>query len=400
MKIWIKKIFGFGLASFFSDFSHEMTISLIPILVVQFVGASLAPFYLGLIAGITETVASFLRIFSGFLTDRLLKKKPLIMIGYAMSALFSMLVGFAHSIWALMTYRTLSFIGSGLREPPRDALIAATINVAHYGRAFGLRNAMDTLGSLVGPLVTLLLMNFFSIYVVFLLSFIPGILAVVSIAFLTDEAVLQRRMPRELSIKRLWYDLALLPGPFLVLLSILFIFNLGWFNKLLLIARTQEIIVADKNSTATLLVVLYAIFNTVRALSEIVIGFISDYVSRILLLAIFGCGSFAVVAFLLTTPQASLHYCILLFAISGLSAATLLTLKKACAADMLPADIRGLGYGVLQATEGLTALVANIFIGFLWTYYSSTIVFVYVIITSLIAMILLFCFDLLKRRFQ
>src|SRR5579872_1863495 len=117
MKRWIKNIFGFGLASFFGDFSHEMTISLVPVLVTQFVGPALAPFYLGIIASISDAFASFLRIIAGFLTDRLPRKKPLIMFGYGIAALFSTLVGFAHSILQILLYRMLSFAGSGLREP-------------------------------------------------------------------------------------------------------------------------------------------------------------------------------------------------------------------------------------------------------------------------------------------
>jgi MFS family permease len=117
-----------------------------------------------------------------------------------------------------------------------------------------------------------------------------------------------------------------------------------------------------------------------------------------LLLALFGCGIFALAAFLLITPQASFIYCAFIFGLTGISAAAMLTLKKACAADMLPPDIRGLGYGTLQASEGLAKLISSVLVGFLWTHYSPVLGFSYVIVLSFTAMILLFIFGITKTR--
>lgn len=396
MKTWIKKIFGFGLASFFSDFSHEMTVSLIPLLVAQFVGAAQAPFFLGIISSISDAFASFLRLFAGFISDRLSRKKPLIMLGYGMSALFSTLVGFTSSIWGVLVYRMLSFTGSGLREPPRDALIATSIEPANYGRAFGLKSAMDTLGSLVGPLVAFALVGVVSMRSIFVLSFIPGILAVGAILFFTKDILVPQKGGH--SPRNLLNDLSHMPRSFLIFLIILFIFDLSCFNKLLLLSRAQEILSIGTSSVAQWLVLLYAIFNSTRACSEFLIGFLSDYVNRIVLLALFGCGFFAGVAFLLITPHASLAYCTLIFVLAGISTAAMTTLKKACAADMLPADIRGLGYGILQASEGFAMLISSALIGFLWTHYSPLLGFSYVMVMSVSAMVLLLGFRALQSR--
>jgi len=399
MKIWIKKVFGFGLASFFSDFSHEMTISFIPVVVGQFVGPAQIPFVLGIVASVSDAFASFLRLTAGFLSDRLERKKPLIMLGYAMSGLFSTLLGFAHSVPMLLIYRMLSFAGSGLREPPRDAAMATVIEPEYYGRAFGLQRAMDTLGSLVGPLVALACIGIVSVKGIFVLSFIPGILSVLAIFFFTKDVVLPKKTSK--FSPTLWADFAQLPRAFIVLLAILFIFDLSCFNKLLLLSRTQEILPVTGSGSigvAGWLVLLYAIFNFVRACSEFMIGLLSDYVNRILLLAVFGCGIFASVAFLLIPQHATFEQCILIFVLSGLSAAAATTLKKACAADMLPAEIRGLGFGVLQATEGFAALISSALIGFLWTAYSPLLGFSYVIVMSLIATVLLLGFAVYIRR--
>ncbi len=396
MKSWVKKIFGFGLASFFGDFSQEMTISLVPILVAQFVGAAQAPFFLGIISSVSDGFASFLRLVSGFLSDRISHKKPLIMLGYGMSALFSTLVGFSHSIGGVLCYRMLSFTGSGLREPPRDALIASTVEPAYYGRAFGLKNAMDTFGSLVGPLVAFMIVGMVSMRSVFVLSFIPGILAVFAILFLTKDVSLPKKTMR--IPPTFWNDFLLLPRRFVIFLIILFIFDLSVFNKLLLLSRAQEMLTGDQGSVAKWLVLLYAFFNFTRACAEFLIGLLSDYINRIVLLAFLGCGILAGVGFLLITPHPSLLYCILIFVLFGISTAAITTLKKACAADMLPAEIRGFGYGTMQASEGFAALISSALIGFLWTRYSALLGFSYVIVLSLTAMVLLLAFGLMQRR--
>lgn len=396
MKTWIKKIFGFGLASFFGDFSQEMTISLIPILVTQFVGAAQAPLFLGIISSICDGFASFLRLISGFLSDRFSQKKPLILLGYSMSALFSMLVGFTHTIWGVLFYRMLSFTGSGLREPPRDALIASTVQPSTYGRSFGLKNAMDTFGSLIGPLVTFMLIGIVSMRSIFVLSFFPGIASVFAILFLTHD-IAQPKKSLYIS-PTFWQDFLLLPRRFVIFLIILFIFNLSFFNKLLLLSRAKEILVINQGSIAKWLVLLYTFFNFTRACAEFLIGLLSDYVNRIFLLALLGCGLFACVAFLLITPKASLLYCIFIFILSGISTAALTTLKKACAADMLPANIRGFGYGTMQASEGFAVLISSALVGFLWTHYSAMFGFSYVIALSLLAMILLLGFELTKNK--
>lgn len=395
MKTWIKKIFGFGLASFLCDLSHEMTISLIPILVAQFAGAAQAPLFLGVISSIGDAFASFLRLTSGFLSDRLSRKKPLIMLGYGISALFSTLIGFAHSIWTLLLYRMLSFAGSGLREPPRDALIATIVEPENYGRAFGLKSAMDTLGSLAGPLVAFACMNILSLREIFVASFIPGILAVFAILFFTHDVYIPQK--KTALSPTLWHDLHMLPRPFMLFLGIVFIFDLSCFNKLLLISRAHEILAMNTGTIAQWLVLLYALFNLIRACSEFLIGYLSDYINRILLLSFFGCGTFAGTAFLLITPHASFTYCCIIFALSGISAAAMTTLKKACAADMLPVEIRGLGYGVLQAGEGIAAIFSSSLIGFLWTQYSPLLGFSYAITLSLTAMVLLIIFSMLRR---
>ncbi len=397
MKTWIKKVFGFGFASFLSDFSHEMTVSFIPTIVAGFVGSSHAPLILGIIASITDACTSFLRLISGYMSDRISHKKPLIALGYGISATFSTFIGFATSVWQVLLFRVLSFTGSSLREPPRDALISASVESRYYGRSFGLQRAMDTLGALLGPLFAFYCASILalSIPTIFILSFIPGIFAVLAIIFLTKDILIPAKKLRAFTSWR--EDIQLLPRPYIVLLIVFFIFDLGNINKLLLLARAQEMLSGSIINIASTVVLLYAIFNTTRAASEFLIGLLSDYLNRILLLAFFGFGNLAIVALLLMNSNASIIYCIITFALAGISVAAVTTLKKAIVANVLPAEIRGFGFGALQAAEGFAMLFSSSIIGFLWTHYSIYSAFTYSMILGIVAMIGLINFTFFHR---
>lgn len=389
MKKWINKVFGFGLASFLSDFSHEMTVSLIPTLVAGFVGPAQAPFVLGIISSTTDAFASFLRLFSGYMSDKISHKKPLIAIGYGISAVFSTLTGFAASALQLLIFRTLSFTGSALREPPRDALIAASVEPKNYGRAFGLQRAMDTLGSLAGPLAAFVATSYFlySSKTIFLISFIPGICATVAIIFLTQDVRFNSHKIRKYVN---WHDeLRLLPRIYYVIIIIFFIFDLGIINKLLLLMRAQEMLAGSVISIASIIVLLYAVFNTTRAINEFILGLLSDYVNRSILLAFFGFGLQAVVAALLMYSPIHISYTFVIFALAGISIGSASTLKKAILADVLPDEVRGLGFGLQQATEGIAALFSSTIIGYVWTHYSVRNAFLYSVTLSITAMVLL-----------
>jgi MFS family permease len=393
MNSWLYQVVGFGLASFLSDFNHEMTVSLIPTIVAQFVHEGQVPFFLGIIASITDAFAAFLRLGSGFVSDRLARKKPLIAFGYACSAIFSTLTGYAQSLLQVTLCRILSFTGSSLREPPRDALIAATVAPIYYGRAFGLKNAMDTLGSFVGPLVAFVCASFIPVREIFLLSAIPGLCAVAAIIWLTREVPRPVQQRERRGMRSIMQDIQALPTSFVLFVAILFIFEIGCFNKLLLLARAQEMLrVSGHSNAAQLVVLLYALFNLTRAGSEFLLGVLGDYCSKVRLLAVFGCGLFAGSACMMIQSDVSLAYCAVLFILAAISTAARSTLKTACAAHMLPADIRAFGYGALQASEGIATLISSALIGFLWTHYSALLGFSYAIVLSLVAMVLLLLF--------
>lgn len=201
------------------------------------------------------------------------------------------------------------------------------------------------------------------------------------------------------TIPTIWHTITLLPFRFNIFVSIMFIFDISVFNKLLLLARTHEIIVSSL-SPLTAIVVLYSIFNVARTIGEFLIGFLSDYVSRILLLATLGCGTYTATLILMFAQRGSLWYCSLFFILFGISTAASTALKKACTADMIPAEIRGFGYGVLQVMEGIAALISSALIGCLWSAYSPAAGFVYALSLSSIALLCLLIFNVLFKKDQ
>lgn len=256
---------------------------------------------------------------------------------------------------------------------------------------------MDTLGALTGPIFAFYCASvlFLSTKTIFVISFIPGIFAVFTILFFTKDIKIARKQIRIPST--FWHDIGLLPRSYIIFLIILFIFDLANLNKLLLLARAREILMIDPSLLNGMIVLLYAIFNLTRASAEFGVGVLSDYINRYLLFAIFGMGFLSIAAWLLLSPHATFFYCIGVFILAGISVATVTTLKKTCAAHMLPAEIRGLGFGFMQASEGFALLFSNMFIGFIWSYYSAFLSFSYVITLSLSAMIALLIFSAIRN---
>jgi len=388
-KHWFSKdLLGFSLASFFNDFSHEMTTAILPIFVTTLVGASQAPAVLGLMSGISNAAASFMKLLSGWLSDRITRHKWLLVIGYGLTPLFSALIGTAHYAWQIIVYRTIGWIGRGLREPPRDAWLAAIAGKQHYGKAFGFQRAFDTLGALIGPLIVFFIINQVPLRTIFFVSIIPGIFSVLAIIFLITE------QPKKdtYAYKPFFTQFKELPRSFIYFVVIRTIFTLANFDRTLLILRAQEMLTGGK-STAIIAtswaIGLYAFFNLVRAISEYTMGTLSDYGYRKWLLAFVGFGLFALLCAGLIFASSSVLIWLLLFMVAGISTATVTTLEKAYAADLLPDNLRGTGYGLLQATDGMGTLIGNVVFGFIWHSFAATYAFLYAGILSMIAMVLL-----------
>lgn len=389
---WLNRnVAAMGFTSLFSDASHEMATAALPSFITELVGAASAPQILGLITGLSDASSSFVKTFSGWLSDRLRRRKPLVVLGYLLTGLFVGIIGFARSWVEIFVYRVLAWMGRGTREPPRDALLADSVDKRFYGHAFGFHRAMDTLGAILGPLLAFLLISWLGLRNVFFLSLIPGSLAVLVIAIGVKESI------RKPEAKRgFFWHMKSLPKDFRVFVFIMFVFGIANFNRTLLLLRVQEVLtpLSGVIIAVSASILLYMVRNIAQALADYGIGSLSDKLGRKSLLAFFGFLLFGITSlgFVYATD---IYFFIFLFVLSGISAATYTALEKAYAADLLPSNIRGTGYGVLQTIDGIGDFISSFVVGTIWAIVSPELSFVYAALLSFASALLLL--GLMKR---
>jgi MFS family permease len=387
-KKWLNRnVVAMGVTSLFSDTSHEMATSALPTFLTVLVGPTLAPQLLGIISGLSDGLASFMKTFSGWFSDKIGKRKPLTVLGYVLTGFFVGLIGFATNWIEVLFCRVLAWIGRGMREPPRDAMLADSVDKKFYGHAFGFNRALDTIGAVIGPLLAFFLITILDIRKIFFLSFIPGALAVVAIAF----GVKEQKSRIKKKVKGLFFHLKTLPPNFKLFVFIMFIFGIGNFNRTLLLLRVQEVLTPANGMliAGSIAVFLYAIRNVAQAIADYIVGSISDKIGKRILLAFVGFFLFGIVSLGFIYTTTNFYYFMILFILSGVSAASYTALEKAYAADLLPSHIRGTGYGVLNTIDGIGDLISSFFVGTIWTLLSPSLAFVYGAIISFIAALLL-----------
>jgi MFS family permease len=389
MKSWLNRnVVGFCSASFFGDWCHEMSTAILPMFVAQLIAPSYAPLALGFIQGFSDAVSTVAKLLSGWLSGEVYFYKPFLIVGYGLLAIFLPLIGITQSIFMVLIYKTIAWFGRGLREPMRDTWLASIVSPHYYGHVFGLQRAWDTLGALIGPITTFFLLKMnYSLSSIFLISFIPGIFSVLSIAIITTEEKHTHSKEKTTFLDKMKQ----LPREFNSFLVIMFIFGCANFNPTLLIYRVQQLLGYEQSIIVATAqgVLLYTFFNIIRALSEFGIGTLSDYVNRRILLALIGFGFFGITTIGFMAQTQALWFWILFFGCAGVSAGTVKVLEKAYASYMLPDHLRGMGLGVLQSIDGIGDLLSSFMVGILWSWGSPIMGLAYATVLSFIAMILL-----------
>ena len=356
--------FLLAFASLFADISTEMLYPVLPVFLTQTLGAS--PSVVGLIEGIAVAMQNIVQGFSGWLSDKLKRRKPIALAGYVLAAVAKPLIGFA-TVWpAVLAARALDRLGAGTRSAPRDALVAASADEAHRGKAFGLEGFGDNLGACLGPLIAigLLALPFVSMRTIFFLALVPGLLA----ALMT---LLVKERPAESPAKaKLDLNVRRFPPGYWRYLAAIALFGVGNSSNAFLILRTK-----DLGASLTLTILIYALFNLVAALASYPAGFLSDRIGRKgVLLVSFLVFLVVYAGFGLTENVALIGG---LFALYGVSMGIFRAVGKALAADFVPADVRASGIGWYSTTVGLSGLVASIVGGQLWTWVGPPATFLY-----------------------
>ncbi len=368
--------FLLALGSLFADISSEMLYPVLPIFLTQTLGASTS--IVGLVEGVAPAVQNIVQGFSGWLSDRLKRHKAIALAGYVVAAVAKPLIGLSTSWTGVLWARSLDRLASGIRSAPRDALVAASADDQHRGKAFGLEGFGDNFGACVGPLATIGLLAALRVNLrtIFLLAIVPGVLAMLMVALVREDPVAASAKSRlDLHVERF-------PRSYWLYIVVTALFGLGNSTNAFLILRTQGLGVSLDTT-----IVIYALFNLVAAVASYPAGYLSDVLGRKRVLL----GSFLIflivyAGFVLTTNTAAIA---ILFALYGIFEGVFRAVGKALAADFVPAELRASGIGWYSATVGLSGLFASVVGGALWTRVSPQATFLYGAATALVGSVAL-----------
>ena len=360
---WVTRtVLGIVLATFLSDFSHEMCTAVLPLYLATL---GLGPAALGLIEGVADFLVSLSKLAGGVVGHRVRRKRPWASLGYLVTTVATGAIALVSGLAALVSLRSAAWIGRGFRGPLRDYLLADAVEPTHYGRAYGLERAGDMLGAVAGPLMAALLVwAGVEFRTVILWTLIPGLLAAVSMFFLTreretaitaapDGAVLQQRQP--------------FPRAFWLFLVGVLLFGLGDFSRTFLIWLAAKGLGEDGSHAAgavSVAVLLYTLHNLVSAGVAYPVGRLGDRSSKLTIL-LWGYGLGVGTNALLALFSDSLGWLVAVVVLSGTYIAVEETLEKAVAAEMLPRELRSLGFGILACANAVGDMVSSLYVGFL-----------------------------------
>jgi len=356
-----RNVWAVGFTSFFMDVSSDMTLNILPLFLANVLGVQTS--VIGLIEGIAEATASILKLFSGWLSDKLGGRKWLAVIGYALSALSKPFFFIANTWGLVASVRWADRVGKGIRTAPRDALVADSTPKAMRGLAFGFNRAMDKAGANLGLLIAALVVwlaqkntldltrsTFQSLV---LISLIPAVLAVLTLALGTKEVKIEgvREAPK--------FSLRSLGKPFSIFLIIVSIFTLGNSSDGFLVLRAQNLGI----SVVGILIMLAA-YNLVVALIATPAGSWSDRIGRRRLI-IGGWLVYAAIYFGFALAQSAWHVWVL-YIVYGVYYGLAFGTANAMVADLVPENVRGTAYGTYHAVIGLLAFPSSLIAGILW----------------------------------
>jgi MFS family permease len=358
-------VWALGLVSLFMDVSSELVHSLLPVFMTTVLGASMVS--VGFVEGVAEATASIVKVFSGALSDRLARRKPLLVFGYGIAAASKPLFPLAGSVALVLGARFIDRIGKGIRGAPRDALIADVTPRESRGAAYGLRQALDTIGAVLGPLaaIGLMLLLASDIHSVLWLAVVPALVSVaILVVFVREPAVAAPAAKEKLSFRLL----GSLPRHYWAIVGLGAVLTLARFSEAFLILRAQDVGIG-----LAFVPLVLVVMNVVYTAVAYPAGVAADRGHRRALL--FG-GLAALIASDLVlaahaTP-AALFAGVLLWGVHlGLTQGLLATLV----AEASPAALRGTGFGVFNLVSGVALLAASLIAGELWSAYGAPATF-------------------------
>lgn len=349
-----RNIIILGIVSLFTDIGSEMLAPVLPLFLANVLQADKTA--IGLIEGIAGSTASILKLFSGYLTDKMQSRKPLILAGYGLSALVKPLLLIATGWPLVLLYRFLDRIGKGIRTSPRDAVIADACTAGERGTAFGFHKMMDTTGAALGPVIAFIILSVAPEQYkwVFVAAIIPGILATLTILFIRDSKSCnsEKKPLPSLHFKVFGKD-------YVKFLALAAVFTIATYSDAFLLLRAQ-----DFGVKARFIPLLLLYSNVIQAILSMPAGILSDRIGRKKLI-IAGYSIFALMGLGFAFGSRQWHAWAL-FTLLGLFNAATAGNQRVLVVDLVKPEVRGTALGTYHAVIGLAALPSGLLAGFLW----------------------------------
>ncbi|MGI6205090.1 MAG: MFS transporter [Anaerovoracaceae bacterium] len=374
-----RNIIFLGLISCFADISAEMVYPIIPLYLTAVLGAT--PALVGVIEGIAESVASLLKVFSGYLSDRFQHKKLMAFTGYASGVVYKIVLLLVPGWGGVLAGRVIDRLGKGIRTAPRDVMVTESASEGHMGGAFGIHKMLDMLGSATGIFIAFLLVRSIgeeSYRLVFLVSLIPIAIALFIFIFVKEKKTTGEPAKTKEKREPFWKNASKLDAKLKLYLAVTFIFTLGNSSNSFLLLRAE-----NNGYSSSGAIFLYFIYTAVASVLAVPCGRLSDKIGRKKLL-VGGYITFSIVyagfAFCTSKPAMAV-----IFILYGLFTAMTAGVERAFVAEIAPPELKGTMLGLQAALAGIALLPASLIAGQLWDHISPAAPFVYGAVLSMTA---------------
>ena len=348
-----------GIVSFFTDFSTEMIAGMLPSFTVTELGASKA--ILGGIEGSAELVSYAFRLVSGSLSDRFRRRKIFILLGYGLSTISKPFFSVSFNWIDVLVIRISDRVGKGVRTAPRDALISDSVTETTSGKAFGIHRTLDQTGAIAGPIAGYALLQVFNVRDIFILSLIPGIIAIIILVFFVKE-VIGKDITK--GMQRNFYYLLKQNKPFTILLVITGIYSLGAYNFSFILLKSLDLGVIESS-----IPLVYAAINITHTAISIPAGIIADRIGKEKIL-ILGYGVLLISSSVMVLLSGNFLYAFVIALIYGIYVGITETVQRAVLPRYADSNVRGTAYGLYNLVIGVGFFIGNILFGYFWDVYS------------------------------
>lgn len=375
-----RNVLALGIVSFFTDISTEMILGVLPVFIIEELGASRA--ILGLIDGVAEVLNYFFRIVSGFISDKLGVRKIVVLAGYAISTFAKPGFAFVKSWTQALVIRVTDRVGKGVRTSARDALLAESVDEKSLGKAFGLHRTLDQMGAILGPGIAALLVGFIGMRGIFLFSFIPGFLALLVLIFFVEERKVSRKRHGELM-----KDVnAVLTRDFLYFLVAVALFSIGAYSPSFILVKSKNL-----GIPSAAIPLIYALINVMHTVVAIPAGLLSDRIGGARTISM-GYLLFSVTSLTLTLLS-GIEVAVFTALLFGSYIGIIETVQRAIVAKFGPSQLKGTAYGLYYIVVGFCSIIANVVFGILWDMLGSEKAFIYSTVTGLIGFVAMISFS-------